>query len=227
MSTLLTTRQQTLPHVNLLPPEIAEGRRFRRLQVGLGAVVVVAAGVVVALYSAAAAQVGEAEAELAESRAQNATLQAKAAEYAHVPQTYAEVDAAQTQLEQAMGREVRWSYYLNDLSLTIPEHVWLTSMTVTSVDPAPLDPAAGAAPAAAVAGPVAQVAFAGKAYAHDDVATWLDTVAEQYGYEDPYFSVSQLTLDEDLRYVEFDSSVTVNADALSGRWLKKNQEDVR
>ena len=34
---------------------------------------------------------------------------------------YAQVEAAQAQLGQAMGQEVRWSYFLNDLSLDDPQ----------------------------------------------------------------------------------------------------------
>ena len=41
--------------------------------------------------------------------------------YAEVPQVLAEVDAAQANLVTAMTPEIRWSFYLNDLSLTIPQ----------------------------------------------------------------------------------------------------------
>ena len=44
-----------------------------------------------------------------------------------MPQVYAQVAAAQAQLTQAMGQEMRYSYVLNDLSLTIPSDVWLTN----------------------------------------------------------------------------------------------------
>ena len=40
--------------------------------------------------------------------------------YADVPKVYAAVDAAEAQLKLAMGHEIRYSFVLNDLSLTIP-----------------------------------------------------------------------------------------------------------
>src|SRR5688572_4827914 len=143
MSTLTTTRLVTLPQVNLLPPEIEQERRFRRTQFALGAVVVASLGVVGVLFLAASNQVSSAQGELADSQRQTTKLQAREAEYSQVPLVYAQVDAAKAQLELAMGKEIRWSFYLNDLSLKIPNSVWLTTMTVTpneatSVAPAPV-----------------------------------------------------------------------------------------
>ena len=51
---LVSTGFGTLPRVNLLPPEIGEARRFRRIQYGLGGGLALSAGVVALLYVAAA-----------------------------------------------------------------------------------------------------------------------------------------------------------------------------
>ena len=97
-----------------------------------------------------------------------------------------------------MGQEVRWSYFLNDLSLKTPSKVWLTSMTVTpDVDAA----------AAAAAAPVPQRASLRRGrrrrqscsramrIAHNDVAAWLDALAKQKGLPSPYFTDSTAELD--------------------------------
>src|SRR5688572_4007945 len=153
MSTQTTTRLVTLPQVNLLPPEIEQERRFRRTQLGLGAGVVAALGVVAVLFLAANSQVSSAQGDLADSKRQTSQLEAKAAEYSQVPLVYSQVEAARAQLELAMGKEIRWSFYLNDLSLKTPRNVWLTSMTTSTVEasavanPVPINVAGSSAPA--------------------------------------------------------------------------------
>ena len=45
---------------------------------------------------------------------------------------YAQVAAGEAALDLAMGDEVRYSFVLNDLSLTIPNDVWLTRIVVVA-----------------------------------------------------------------------------------------------
>lgn len=222
MSVLTATRQATLPRVNLLPPEIEEQRRFRRVQGGLGLVVLAAVAAVAALYVLAASEVGRAEAELATTQAEAAQLQTEADKYADVPRVYAQVDAKETQVSQAMSQEVRWSYYLNDLSLSIPSEVWVTDMTMTQAVDQPAASAAGAAPA--VPGSefsetgIGQVTFTGMAFSHDDVAAWLESLAQQEGYSQAYFTSSTVEPIGDRDAVSFASQVTLTPEALSERY---------
>ncbi|MGN6331121.1 MAG: PilN domain-containing protein [Motilibacteraceae bacterium] len=222
-STLTAARTAALPRVNLLPPEIAEAVRLRKVKAGLGAVVVGAVAVVGLLYVQATGAVNDAQDQVAAAQARTTQINAETAKYSDVPRVYAQVAAAQAQLEQAMGQEVRWSYYLNDLSLTIPPHVWLTQLQVTTNNGA-----AGATPAAAGAAAslttpgIGSVKFSGVAYSHNDVAAWLDALAKQKGYADAYFSKSEEDPDSLSRpTVKFDSTVTVTSDALSGRYTQK------
>jgi Tfp pilus assembly protein PilN len=217
MSTQTTTRLATLPQVNLLPPEIEQARQFRRVQFGLGGAVLAALVAAGALFVAANAQVGEAQDHLDANKAQATQLQSNVDEYAEVPLVLGQVDAARAQLGQAMGQEVRWSYFLNDLSLKIPRHVWLDSMIVTSSAPT----AVTTVDQYAAVG-VATIAFEGHGYRHNDVAAWLNSLARQKGFTQPYFSdstVDPVGTDEDA--VKFSSTVTVTDDALSNRYTEK------
>jgi Tfp pilus assembly protein PilN len=217
MSTQTTTRLATLPQVNLLPPEIEQARQFRRVQFGLGGAVLAALVAAGALFVAANAQVGEAQDHLDANKAQATQLQSNVDEYAEVPLVLGQVDAARAQLGQAMGQEVRWSYFLNDLSLKIPRHVWLDSMIVTSSAPT----AVTTVDQYAAVG-VATIAFEGHGYRHNDVAAWLNSLARQKGFTQPYFSdstVDPVGTDEDA--VKFSSTVTVTDDSLSNRYTEK------
>jgi len=220
MSTLTTTRIGNLPRVNLLPPEIEEQRRARSVQGGLGVCVLAAAGVVGALFFLATGQVSDAQEELDASKARNATLQARASAFAEVPLVYAQVEAAEARLTEAMGKEIRWSYLLNDLSLRTPKKVWLTSMTVTQ-NVAPATAAVPVAPGELLQPGVGTLVFEGKGYAHNDVAAWLDALAKQKGLSQPYFTASTVELIGTERAVSFTSQATVTEEALSGRFTKQ------
>jgi Tfp pilus assembly protein PilN len=216
MSTQTTVRLATLPQVNLLPPEIEQQRRFRHVQAGLGGAVLASLVAVGVLLVAASSQVGQAQDDLDANKVQAAQLETQVGEYAEVPLVLGQVEAAQAQLGQAMGQEVRWSYYLNDLSLKIPRHVWLDGMTVTSTTPAA--PADGQY---AVTG-IGTVAFTGHAYGHNDVAAWLNSLAKQKGYTQPYFSESTIEArGGNEKAVKFTSQVIVTDDALSKRYTEK------
>jgi Tfp pilus assembly protein PilN len=210
----------TLPRVNLLPPEIEEARRFRKVQGGPGGGVLAAAAVVGLLTVLAASGVHDAQGNLDAAKGRESTLQGQVAEYADVPVVQAQKDAAEAQLQLAMGKEVRWSYFLNDLSLTIPSKVWLTSVTVTQN----VDAVAGTAvPGAAeyLTPGIASATFVGNAYAHPDVAAWLDGLAKQKGLNQPYFTSSNKQQIGGQDAVSFASQATVTEDLLSNRWTQK------
>jgi Tfp pilus assembly protein PilN len=222
MSTLTTTRLATLPRVNLLPPEIEEQQRFRRVQIGLGAGVVAALGVVGALTLMAAGQVNSAQDDLDAATTQQQVLNAKKNEFSEVPVVYARVDAAEAQLSLAMGQAVRWSFFLNDLSLNTPSKVWLTKMTVTQTA---ASTAAAAVPSATTQSymepGIGTVTFEGSAYRHNDVASWLNMLNRQKGLTQPYFTKSEEELIGSETSVRFESQATITEDALWGRYTQK------
>jgi Tfp pilus assembly protein PilN len=186
---------------------------------------VAALGIVGALTLLAAGQVSDAEDGLAASKAEGTRLQVQTNEYAEVPEVYAQVEAAEAQVSAAMGKEVRWSYFLNDVSLKVPGKVWLTSMTVAQdVDSAVAD--ATANPTAPGSGTyldagLGTVTFAGSGYRHNDVAAWLDALAKQKGLAQPYFTSSSKELIGDESSVNFTSQATITDEALSGRYSQK------
>lgn len=220
MSVLSDLQQQTaqpvgtgvvaLPKVNLLPPEIAEAARFRKVQMGLGGGVLAAVGVVAMLYVGASGSLSEANTELQSSQATGTQLQAETAKYRDVTAVYAQAAAAEAMLTSAMGQEVRYSQFLNDLSLTVPENVWIKDVTFAQTAVAP---GVGATEPG-----IGTVTFNGVGFKHDDVAVWLESLAKQKGYADPYFSNSTEALVGTRTTVNFTSTVTLTSDALSKRY---------
>ena len=209
MITLQKERQSvvlpTLPRVNLLPPDLAEAAHLRRIQLGLGVGVVAAVGLVGLLYAGASGAVSDADRELQAATAEHGRLQAQVATYRDVTGKYAAAGAAQEMLVQAMGGEVRYSRFLNDLSLSMPDGVWLTSAT-WSQDPA------------GTAGQLGTVSMSGVAKHHDDVAVWLEKLASQPGYASPYLQSATEALLGTQVVVNWSTTVALTPDALSGRY---------
>jgi hypothetical protein len=69
------------------------------------------------------------------------------------------------------------------------------------------------------------VTFDGKGFEHDDVASWLESLAKEKGYSNPYFSISELVTEGDLtaggrKLVHFTSTANLTPAALSNRYAK-------
>lgn len=217
-----STTTGTMPRVNLLPPEIAEKAALRRSQVAMAGVGVAAVAVVGVLYMNATAKVNDAKADRDAAVATGTALNAELRTLQNVRDVYARVDAARATLSSAMATEILWSGYLHDLTLTIPENVWLTNMTAavggqgsTSALAAPttagasvLDPGVGS------------VTFTGRAFEHNDVASWLESLAKQKGYANAYFTQSVKSKIGARGIVEFSSTVNLTPAALANRYSK-------
>jgi Tfp pilus assembly protein PilN len=214
-----TSGAKSLPRVNLLPPEIQEAARFRRFQLAMVAAGVAAVAVVGALTFSAHQGVSQAKADLQTAQSQQSNLQSQLAGLQSVKDVYTQVAAKKAMLTQAMGPEIRWSYYMTDLSLKIPQNVWLTNVTASETAGAGAA-AAAAAPAAGglVPAGVGTVGFSGMAFSHDDVATWLDALAKEHGFSNAYFTNSTKATIGPREVVNFASSVTLTQAALSGRY---------
>jgi Tfp pilus assembly protein PilN len=204
-----------LPRVNLLPPEIAESAMLRKVQVCLGAGVLAAVGVVGLLFVSASHGVSSAQSSLDQANGQSASLASQKAQYANVTSVYNAAAAAQAQLTTAMGQEVRYSQLLHDLSLSVPSTVWLKNLTFTQA--APAAPAAGA-PVTSTA--IGTLAVTGVGFNHNDLALWLESLAGQKTYSDPYFSASTETLMGTRKVVNFSTTTNLTPAALSGRYTK-------
>jgi Tfp pilus assembly protein PilN len=207
---LIETGYAVLPRVNLLPPEIEQTRQFRRIQYGLGGGLALTVGAVALLFVAAAGSVGDAQTELDAAAATNGELRTQAAKFADVTAVYARAAAAEALLTEAMGQEVHYSGFLSDLSLTVPENVWLKSLTFTQ---SPTTTGLGSTEPG-----IGTVTVSGVGFSHDDVAVWLESLAGQKGYANPYFSSSTETLLGERAVVDFTSTATLTPAALSGTY---------
>jgi Tfp pilus assembly protein PilN len=120
---------------NLLPPDLARegGRRLPG-----GAIVAVGAGAAVGAMLAGGfvvqhGKVSKRENQLATLKAQLASIPApKPAPVTVRPELTAEKDARQAALDEALAQRVSWDTVLRELSLVLPEDVWLNTLSAKS-----------------------------------------------------------------------------------------------
>ncbi|MDP9407647.1 MAG: PilN domain-containing protein [Actinomycetota bacterium] len=194
-----------LPRVNLLPAEIRESTRLRAVQAGLAGGVLAATALVGLVALAAAADAETAREELSSARTAAAQVEGQVNELSYVRGVYAEVEAAEAAVTTARATEVPWSRLLNDLSLTIPEGVWIETVTVSP----------GAAATAGTAATYGSITYTGRGRSHDDVATWLEALAAQPGLTDATFTTSAQDDTGAVPTVTFSSTATVTQEALA------------
>jgi Tfp pilus assembly protein PilN len=211
---------RVMPSVNLMPPEIAEAARFRRFQLAMGGAVVAAIVIVGALYVHQHSSVKGAQSQLDAARSQQTSLQSQLTSLSGVQDVYTDVAARQALLAQAMGAQVKWSDYLTDLSLRVPDNVWLTSISATeTAGPTTGTVAAAPATTSPLLNPgIGQITFNGMALHPDDVATWLDMLARERGFSNAYFTNSAETGLKSV--VAFASQVNVTPAAESNRFVR-------
>jgi Tfp pilus assembly protein PilN len=222
--TVQTAGLAAMPRVNLMPPEIAEAERFRRLQLAMGGAVVLSAVIVGALYQHAKSGISDAQGQLSTAQTQQTSLQSKLNSLSSVSQTYAAVHAKQQLLQEAMGGEIRWSYMLNDMSFRIPNNVWLTAIEAnetTAADVSTIVPVTPTVVPGNSTDAVGTVSYSGVAFKHDDVANWLDALAKEKGFSDPSFSSSTEGLIGQRKVEDFNTSVDLTPKALSNRYVDK------
>jgi hypothetical protein len=202
-----------VPKVNLLPIEVIEKRRFRRTQIGLAAAVtaVVALGAAGAFW--AHSGVVDANDSLVAAHSRVTGLQAQQAKYATVPQVIAQVDAAVSARTLALGNDVLWYRYLNDLDGARPDGLTLSGITlgvnVTATTTTASNPLAPAG--------VGTVALQGAADQYDQVSSWLEALNKITGLSSSSLTNAAKTENG----LTFSTGAVLDSDALSDRYTKK------
>ena len=214
-----------MTQVNLLPSDVRERQKSRRLL----AAVVTGVGAVVALlffvFMLQSARLVSANHKLAAQEAQNQSLQAKINSLQQFAQLKAEVALRQTLMATALQNQVRWSGVLRDISMVIPNKMWLTNLTGTVTDPtvlgssgaapAPAAPGTGSAPEVAPQTLVGSITFNGMATDNPTIALWLSRLVRVDGWENSWITSAQkvATVDLTSQKVQFNGSVDLTYEA--------------
>ena len=173
-----------MTQINLLPGDVRQRQRTRRLTL------LVAGGTAVALvflslvFLLQSARLSGARQELAKQQALNEGLRSDIAgleQFRQLKQSLAERETLAGQLLQG---EVLWSGVLRDLSLVIPGQMWLTQFSGT------LNQVAGTTTAPTTSSLVGKIDFSGVALDQQTVALWLTRLEDVKGWVNPWISSS-------------------------------------
>lgn len=204
------------PQVNLLPPEVGQGRKLSALKRSLvygvaGVLVLSIAGTGGALLSAASAR-----SELVAVQDETATLLAEQATYAAVPQVLSRISNAEAARQAGMSTEIRWKPYLESLRAVTPPGVSYDNLAVNAATP--LAPAPVPADALAVPG-VGQIAFTARSLVLPDVSAWIDAINTVPGLGDPWFTTATLTDEDGAVFYTVTATVEIRDTALARTYV--------
>jgi Tfp pilus assembly protein PilN len=203
---------------NLLPVEILDSRRERKVR---RVVLAALAGCLVlmsAWYALARYQTADAQDTLSGVRDQVTSLQNQQHKYAGVVATQAEAQAIGKQLNDLFAGDIQWAALLSSIRAAVPTGVGLTGLSGALNDPKAAAAGGGVTslPNMAASKPIGSVTIAGIATSKAVVATFMDALAKVANIGNPY--VNGVTL-QDTTY-QFTMKVDVLATAVSGRYTK-------
>jgi Tfp pilus assembly protein PilN len=221
-----------MTQVNLLPTDVKERQLTRRLT----AAVILAVGAVVALllvvYVLQAAKLSDANRKLQAQQATNAELTSQNAALQEFADLKDQVASREALTATALDGEVLWSGVLRDVSMVIPDKVFLTGMvgtltapvaTTPAAPPAPTTPGATPNPGETTPAPVAPVEtgpaligtiqFQGNAEDHPSVAQWLTRLEQVTGWANPWISnATEIDLNGD-QSIQWSGSLDLTSEA--------------
>jgi Tfp pilus assembly protein PilN len=199
--------------INLLPPEVRYRQRTKRqtaLVVIAGAAVV---GALVFLWVLQGMHLSQVDQQVAEQKQTNTQLQVQIDQLHHFAEIKSQLDQRRTLLKQTLSGTVEWSGVLHDVSLVMPERMWLNTMTGQLTAATPGAVPATATPAGPPTGLVGTLQFDGDALDKETIALWLTKVETVRGWVNAWLGQAQETKLGTSQVVGFSSSVDLTAKA--------------
>ena len=196
-----------MTQVNLLPTGVREKQKTRRVTV---AAVVGVAGAMMILLLVYVLQVGRlasASRQLTAQESINRDYRSKIQALQPFADLKTNVANRQALVAQLMQGEILWSGVLHDLSMVLPDQMWLTGMTGT------LNTSGAAGSGAASAGLAGNIQFQGYSFDHPTVTLWLVRLQEVHGWVNAWISNAARTDFNNHSLVQFVSSVDLTTDA--------------
>lgn len=200
--------------VNLLPSEVVERVRQRRILTFSGAGVAAVVVIIGLLYALQVAAVGRTRNERDDEQVVLSQLQARVAELEPYRLLAQSIDARDNLLATAMGQEVSWATVLNDLAIVFPSNSSLLTLAANAT--------VGTDQAEAVATPsnVGTVTFSG--YTVDRYAPGVEALLLRLGQVEALFGVYLGSASADLtattEVTSFNGTARIGPEAFSGRY---------
>lgn len=198
-----------MSRVNLLPPNILEGHRSRRVAalVGVGAAAVLL--MIILFYVLQTQRLSDAQSKVDTQKAANQNLQTQIVGLQSYAALQTAAQAQQQLLREAYADEVSFSRLLMDVSRVIPSDMDLNTLTLQLSAPA------AGTPTTASTRFVGTLSASGTAASVQSIATWLTRLEQVEGWVNPW--ASNATLSTDNSTYTFSSTVDLTNAIVTGR----------
>jgi len=217
---LLSPRDFPVP--DLIPPAILTRRQVGQAKRIMFLVLATVVAVQALLFGFGRMQLSIATTELQTAQQTLREAEAEKAKYAEVPAVYAAVDAARSELAQAMGNEVQVARLVSQLSVIMPADVSLTQVSMTiGQEETPATSTQSSTQAAAVEPLVGTVSFSGEARTFDDVSAWIETLRSVPDYQNVV--LTDVSRDTTNGVFTFSNTAELTDQALSGRFVEATE----
>ncbi len=201
-----------MSQVNLLPHDVLEGQRYRRLTwtvIAAGAVVL---AVIFFLFLLQVGKLGSVNDDITDAQQNNAVLQAQIDKLQKYEDLQVQAQEAEGQLAAAYSGEVSFSGMLMDLSRVIPSDAFLTTFSSTISGP-PVAETGGAETTTPLIG---TISMGGEAIGFDSLSVWLTRLEMVHGWVNPW--MPSITADSSIpNAFTFTTSVDLTEDVVTPR----------
>ena len=126
-----------MSQVNLLPPDILQGQRYRRLTLTVLAAGALILALIVIFFLVQVGRLGSVNGDTEAKQQTNAQLQSQIDSLQKYDDLQVQAQQAQSQLDAAYAGEVSFSGMLMDLQRVIPSNAYLSTFSATITGPPP------------------------------------------------------------------------------------------
>jgi Tfp pilus assembly protein PilN len=197
--------------VNLLPPDILQAQRYRRITSVVVLAGLLALVLVFGFYLLKSNELGGVNDDIEAQNATNASIQASIADKQRFAELQASAQAQQELLSSAFEGEVSFSALLMDFSRVIPSDAYVDTLTLQIAELAAEDPAA----AGAQAGLVGSITGGGKAVSIDSLSVFLTRLEQVQGWVNPWMTT--VTRNEEVNGFDYSMSVDLTDEVVTDR----------
>jgi Tfp pilus assembly protein PilN len=168
-----------MSQVNLLPHDVQEGQRYRRLTLTVLLAGAIVLGLVLLLFFLQVGKLSSVNHDVEQAQQNNQVIQSQIDQLQKYEDLQVQAQAAQAELSAAYAGEVSFSGMLVDLSRVIPSDAYLTTFSSTITGP----PAEGGTTTTPLVG---TITMDGEAIGFDSLSTWLTRLETVRGWVNPW-----------------------------------------
>jgi len=169
-----------MSQVNLLPPDILQGQRYRRLTLTVLAAGALILALIVIFFLVQVGRLGSVNGDTEAKQQTNAQLQSQIDSLQKYDDLQVQAQQAQSQLDAAYAGEVSFSGMLMDLQRVIPSDAYLNTFSATITGPPPATGGTTTTPL------IGTMTTGGEAIGFDSLSIWLTRLELVNGWVNPW-----------------------------------------